>query len=68
MAVSGVLMYSDLRIQGVDGEALLFAVIVMGVALAELTGPFLTTRLLVRAGEIPEEAAAGLDGNRPAAM
>jgi len=68
MAVSGVLMYSDLHIHGVDGEALLFAVIVMGVALAELTGPFLTTRLLVRAGEIPEEAAAGVDGERPTAM
>jgi hypothetical protein len=61
MAVSGALMYSDLRIRGVDAEALLFAVIVMGVALAELTGPFLTTRLLERAGEIPSETPPGLD-------
>lgn len=62
MAVSGVLMYSDLHIHGADGEALLFAVIVMGVALAELTGPFLTTRLLERAGEIPPEMSRGSDG------
>lgn len=55
MAVSGALMYTDLRILGVDAEALLFAVIVMGVALAELTGPFLTTRLLEHVGEIPQE-------------
>jgi hypothetical protein len=62
MAVSGALMYSDLRIRGVDAEAVLFAVIVMGVALAELTGPFLTTRLLERAGEIPTEAPAVAEG------
>jgi len=64
MAVSGALMYSDyadLRIHGVDAEALLFAVIVIGVALAELTGPFLTVRLLKRAGEIPSESPVGLD-------
>ena len=61
MAVSGALMYSDLRIRGVDAEDLLFAVVVMGVALAELTGPFLTTRLLERAGEITRETAVGLD-------
>lgn len=62
MAVSGALMYSDLRIRGVDAEALLFAVIVIGVALAELTGPFLTTRLLERAGEIPRERPAAVEG------
>lgn len=61
MAVSGALMYSDLRIRGVDAEAVLFAVIVMGVALAELTGPLLATRLLDRAGAIPRDTG-GLDG------
>jgi len=35
---------------------------VMGVALAELTGPFLTTRLLEHAGEIPREPAAVAEG------
>jgi hypothetical protein len=62
MAVSGALMYSDLQVRGVDAEALLFAVIVIGVALAELTGPFLTTRLLERAGEIPQEDPVPVDG------
>jgi len=61
MAVSAALMYSDLQIRGVDAEALLFAVVVMGVALAELTGPYFTMRLLDRAGEIPREEAVGLD-------
>lgn len=62
MAVSGALMYSDLQVRGVDAEALFFAVIVIGVALAELTGPFLTTRLLERAGEIPRETSVGAEG------
>ena len=62
MAVSGALMYSDLQIRGVDAEALLFAVIVMGVALAELTGPLLTTRLLEHAGEIPREPSSVAGG------
>jgi hypothetical protein len=61
MAVSAALMYSDLRIRGVDAEALLFAVVVIGVALAELTGPFLTMRVLERAGEVPREKRVGLD-------
>ena len=55
VAVSGVLMYSDITIRGLDAEALLFGVIVIGVVLSELTGPFLTMRLLVRAGEISPE-------------
>lgn len=62
MAVSGVLMYTDLRIRGIDAEAFLFAVIVIGVALAELTGPLLTTRLLERAGEIPSDQVVSAGG------
>lgn len=62
MAVSGALMYSDLMIRGVDAEALLFAVIVIGVALSELTGPFLTTRLLERVGEIQQESPVAAEG------
>ena len=58
MAVSATLMYSDLVIRGVDAEALLFSVIIMGVALSELTGPFLTTRLLVQVGEVPTDSPA----------
>ena len=52
MAVSGVLLYSDLQIRGLEAEATLLAVIVIGVMLSEITGPFLTIRVLRRAGEI----------------
>lgn len=62
MAVSGVLMYTDLQIRDIDAEAFLFAVIVIGVALAELTGPLLTTRLLERAGEIPSDQVVSAEG------
>jgi hypothetical protein len=62
MAVSGALMYTDLQVRGVDAEALLFAVIVMGVALAELTGPLLTTRLLEHVGEIPRHPPSVAEG------
>lgn len=52
MALSGMLMYFDLRVRGLDGEAVLFAVIVIGVALSELVGPLLTLHVLRRAGEV----------------
>lgn len=79
MAVSGVLMYSESRIAGVDAEAALFAVIVLGVVISELIGPLLTVSVLTRAGEIsrqgrsagaraparpPREAAAPAGGSR----
>ena len=67
MAVSGVLVYPDLQIRGLDAEATLFAVIVMGVMLSELAGPFSTIRLLRRAGEISpqvEQALAEGDARR----
>jgi Sodium/hydrogen exchanger family len=56
MAVSAVLLYSDLHLRGVDAEATVFAAIVIGVVFSELAGPFLTAHLLRRAGEItPQE-------------
>jgi len=63
MAVSATLLYSDLRIGGVDAEAILFAVIVIGVALSDLVGPPFTLRLLRRAGEIAPQVLteAGLE-------
>jgi hypothetical protein len=67
MAVSGVLVYSDLQLGGVDAEAALFTVVVMGVVLSELVGPVLTVTLLRRAGEIApqvEEALAQGDHRR----
>lgn len=56
MAVSGVLVYSELQISGVDAEAALFTVIVLGVVLSELIGPFLTMAVLARVGELTPEA------------
>jgi Sodium/hydrogen exchanger family len=65
MAVSATLMYTDVRVRGLDAEAVLFAVVVMGVALSELAGPVLTLGVLRRAGELrPAQAArpVELDG------
>jgi len=62
MAASGVLMYSEPRIAGVDGEAAVFAVILMGVVLSELVGPFLTMSLLARAGELTPGAGRPRSG------
>lgn len=52
MAVSGVLVYSGLEVAGVDAEASLFTIVVIGVMVSELVGYPLTVRLLRRAGEI----------------
>lgn len=66
MAISGVLTYGSLELNGRNAGDLLFAVVVLGVLLSELTGPFLTRNILQRAGEISphmEEAVAA--GRRP---
>jgi hypothetical protein len=52
MAISGVLTYAGLTLEGIDGADFLFAVVVLGVILSELSGPFLTQKVLERAGEI----------------
>ena len=52
MAISGVLTYSGLVMGEMSAVDLLFSVVVLGVILSELTGPFLTQNILVRAGEI----------------
>lgn len=61
MAISGVLAYGGLTIRGTDGVEFLFGVVVLGVILSELIGPFLTRNVLFRAGEImgPIEAGQG---------
>jgi Kef-type K+ transport system membrane component KefB len=67
MAVSGVLMYPDVRIRGTGAEMALFTIVAVGVLLSELSGPFLTVKLLRRAGEISprvEEALAEGDQRR----
>ena len=58
LAVSAVLVYSDLSIGGVDAETSLFAVVVVGVVLSELAGPLLTVSVLRRAGELTPERMA----------
>ena len=66
LAVSAMLLYSDLEMSGADAEAVLFAVIVIGVALSELAGPLFTLRLLRRAGEITPEVLAEAGAAEPA--
>ncbi len=70
MAVSGVLVYADLQFRGLDAEATLLAVIVIGVMLSELSGPFLVIRLLRGVGEIAPgvEEAIGEGDNRRARL
>ena len=61
MAVSGMLTYSGLELAGVDAAEMLFGVLVVGVVLSELAGPFFTTRVLRRAGEISPRVERALD-------
>lgn len=61
MAVSGMLTYSGLEVTGVDAVDLLFAVLVLGVVASELSGPFFTTRVLRRAGEISPRVERALE-------
>jgi len=59
MAISGVLTYSGLVMGEMSAVDLLFGVVVLGVILSELTGPFLTQNILVRAGEISPSTRKG---------
>ena len=68
MAISGVLTYSGLMSEGGNPVDILLAVVVLGVILSELTGPFFTRNILVRAGEISprmEEVVASGQPRRP---
>jgi Kef-type K+ transport system membrane component KefB len=67
MAISGVLTYSGLELGSLDAVAVLFAVVVLGVIISELTGPFFTQNILTRAGEISprvREALQSRDSQR----
>jgi hypothetical protein len=61
MAISGVLTYTGLAVRGLDGVAILFSVVVLGVVLSELTGPFFTRNILLRAGEISPRVEEALE-------
>jgi hypothetical protein len=65
MAAGGVLLYSDLRVGTFSAEADLFTVIVLGVTLSELVGPFLTVQVLRRAGEIKPDVERALAEGDP---
>jgi hypothetical protein len=56
MAISAVLTYGTAELNGVRAADLLFAVVVLGVILSELSGPFFTLNVLRRAGEISPKA------------
>lgn len=60
MAVSGVLMYAELEVGGAGAEAELFTLIVVGVMLSELVGPFLAHKILRRAGELSPDVEKAL--------
>lgn len=62
MALSLVLTLGDtgLRLWGMDAVHLLFSVIVGGVLISELIGPFFTTQVLRRAGEITRQVEEAL--------
>jgi Kef-type K+ transport system membrane component KefB len=69
MALSLVLTLgdADLSLRGYDAVELLVGVVVLGVVLSEIVGPFFTTGVLRRAGEITrqvEEALAEGDEKR----
>ena len=52
MAISVVLTYGGTMLGSRNAANLLFSVVVLGVVLSELTGPFFTLNILQRAGEI----------------
>jgi hypothetical protein len=60
MALSALLTFYGLEIEGVDMSQGLFSVVVLGVVLSELVGPRLTTETLRRAGEISSRAEEAL--------
>jgi hypothetical protein len=61
MAISAVLAYGGSTARAVSGVDFLFGVVVLGVVVSELVGPFLTRNVLSAAGEIagPLEVAEG---------
>ncbi|MGW8268056.1 MAG: hypothetical protein ACWGSQ_16935, partial [Longimicrobiales bacterium] len=62
MAISVVLTYAGLGLGDLNAVDVLFAVVVLGVILSELTGPFFTRNILVRAGEITPRVEEALGG------
>ena len=61
MAVSMVLTYEGLAVMGYAAMELFFAVVVGGVVVSELVGPFFVTHVLRRAGEISPQVEQALE-------
>jgi hypothetical protein len=59
MAISFVLTYGDQMLGSRNAADLLFAVVVLGVIVSELSGPFFTRAILQRAGEISRAVDRG---------
>jgi len=60
MAISGVLTYAGLELGALNAVDILFSVVVLGVIISELTGPFFTRNVLMRAGEISSRVQEAL--------
>jgi hypothetical protein len=65
MAISFVLTYGDTMLGDRNAADLLFSVVVLGVVLSELTGPFFTLNILRRAGEITPRKDRRATGPEP---
>ena len=61
MAISVLLTYGGLELNGLSAVELFFGVVVLGVVLSELVGPFFTTHVLRRAGEISPRVERALE-------
>ncbi len=62
MAISAVLTYSAITLEGMHAADLLFGIVVIGVILSELSGPFFTRNILQRAGEISPRSGVETGG------
>lgn len=64
MAISAVLAYAGSMVGGVDAVEVFLSVVVLGVILSELVGPFLTRNVFSRAGEITDLSGAARSPKR----
>lgn len=65
MAVSGMLLYPDLSVRGINASDTLFTTVVLGVVISELVGPFLTVAVLKSAGEVSPWVERALEEGDP---
>lgn len=69
MAASAMLTLWGLELYSLDAAAMVFSTVVLGVVVSDLVGPFFTTYVLRRAGEISAEVEDALaDGDSQQAL